>query len=455
MNTRCRNLHIPLVLEALFLAGLSMLQATHAQPADRAYYWTQVSASAPWPTRTIHAALNFKNKIWVIGGFTYPNGLVNDVWSSPDGRTWTLEANALAWLNGRGKGRVVVFADKLWVVGNSISPNDTWNSPDGVRWSQVVPNTAWGSRADAEIILFKNRLWVLGGMDTASATDLNDVWSSSDGIQWIQDVEHTVWSPRSVNAVVFKEKLWVIGGCHYISSTGGETWFHDAVYSIDGISWIPVPAVGVGFHCALAEFDNQLWDIDRSSSYCGYYGCYIVVHNEVWRSQDAADWHQMPNAPWSARYGQATVAFDGKLWVLGGGHDDPNYTALNDVWNLTPVSLDINTGQRQLYALGDPMTLILTASALSGTVHYQWSKDGNSLPGATSDTYHVDAFTANDAGAYTCELTGDTFGSAGPVEIGVAPPKMPAASPAGLAFGVCLTAAVLIFRKRKSPYRGQ
>ncbi len=101
------------------------------------------------------------------------------------------------------------------------------------------------------------------------------------------------------------------------------------------------------------------------------------------------------------------------------------------------------------------LCLKLMAEYLSGAVGYQWSKNGVPISGATSDTYHVDAFTANDAGACTCELSGGTFGVAGPVQIAVTPPKMSAAGPAGLALAVAMAATVLLILWRgKSPYQG-
>ena len=144
------------------------------------------------------------------------------------------------------------------------------------------------------------------------------------------------------------------------------------------------------------------------------------------------------------------MAFDGKLWVLGG--QVYPYWAMNDVWSLTPVTLGIDAGQQYLYNPGETMTLKVTASKLSGQVSYQWKKNRTPVygVGAKSDTYHIDAFTAADAGAYTCDLSGGTMGTAGPVQIGFIPPKVPVASPAGLAFGVCLAAAMLILRKRAS-----
>jgi hypothetical protein len=345
------------------------------------------------------------------------------------------------------------------VVGNSDAPNDIWNSPDGITWTQVTADAPWKTRLGAGIAAFHENLWVLGGEVTTSGADPKDVWNSSDGTQWTQIGEHGAWTPLRLNTVVFQDRLWLIGGYTPIIMGGYEVydWAHDAANSSTGESWTSVPSTSVGYFGSLAVFDNQLWDTDRSYFYeVLQTGIEIEGSNEVWRSQDAAHWQQMPDAPWTSRSSQAIVVFGGKLWVLGGMRWGllPCFTN-NDVWNLTPVSLSIDTGQHYLYNAGDPMTLKVKASELSGTVHYQWSKNGNAISDATSDTYHVDAFSADDAGTYTCELTGDTFGTAGPVQIGVAPPRVPAARPVGLILGIAVAASILVLRRLPSRSRAR
>jgi Immunoglobulin domain/FG-GAP-like repeat len=50
--------------------------------------------------------------------------------------------------------------------------------------------------------------------------------------------------------------------------------------------------------------------------------------------------------------------------------------------------------------MGSPFTLTAAASA-TGTVTYQWEKDGASIPGATSSTYSVVSAAVSDSGDYT------------------------------------------------------
>ncbi len=388
--------------------------------------------------------------MWIIGGGDTEE-YAHDVWSSTDGRIWTLEASGLAWLNSSV---ITVLNGSLWIVDTWDHPGTVWNSPDGVNWTQVAAGAQWAPRLACLVVAFQDKLWILGGSDAETQqTYYNDIWNSPDGLHWNQvGAGGTAWGPRVPHGTVFQNKLWVLGGA--IFPLNGDTiWLHDAAYTFDGGTWEGVDADGVGYGNEFNVFDGQLWDMNRSYDTGGEWEYEQVYYrNEVWRSLDAAHWRQMPNAPWQERVSQQIVTFDGKAWVLGGILDDNN--SLNDVWCLTPVLLTVNTGLGTRYKLGEDLTLTLSAGEPDGVVGYQWWKNGAAIPGATSDTYHVDHFTEKDAGTYFCELTGDGWGSSSPVQIGVLEPNMPAATPAGLAFGLTLAVAAVMLRKRKAVRRG-
>jgi hypothetical protein len=105
-----------------------------------------------------------------------------DVWSSADGRNWKLEANATPW--GERQGHILdVFKDRLWLIGGlGIKTNEvnggTWVSADGLAWQQLpadVSGETWLAREDHSAIVFRNKLWLLGGMDENWGWT-NDVW---------------------------------------------------------------------------------------------------------------------------------------------------------------------------------------------------------------------------------------------------------------------------------------
>jgi hypothetical protein len=64
----------------------------------------------------------------------------------------------------------------------------------------------WVKVTDNAAVVFKNRLWDLGGTEDYYFGDdyslKNDVWSSADGQRWTRPVEHAPWPPRAYHAAV-------------------------------------------------------------------------------------------------------------------------------------------------------------------------------------------------------------------------------------------------------------
>jgi len=86
-------------------------------------------------------------------------------------------------------------------------------------------------------------------------------------------------------------------------------------------------------------------------------------------------------------------------------------------------SLRSNPGTIHGIKWGEPLDLKVTETGLIDPVVYQWLKDGASIPGQTSDTFHVDEIALSDAGSYTCQVTDSAKAiyAAGPVQILVFP----------------------------------
>lgn len=122
-------------------------------------------------------------------GVLWDDDYKNDVWSSTDGITWTQET-AAAGFSGRRKHQLVVFDNKLWLIGGMGFPgfgggpqNDVWSSADGVTWARETGAAPFSPRSGHQALVFDNKLLVIGGID-ANFEPLNDVWSSSDGVSW-------------------------------------------------------------------------------------------------------------------------------------------------------------------------------------------------------------------------------------------------------------------------------
>ena len=86
--------------------------------------WTKIVSHAPWSPRQWSSVASYDNKLWIMAGdydVTH-NTLMNDVWFSSDGESWT-EQKGVFW-KPRHAAPVIAFRDKLWLVGGLISRND-------------------------------------------------------------------------------------------------------------------------------------------------------------------------------------------------------------------------------------------------------------------------------------------------------------------------------------------
>ena len=81
------------------------------------YEWTWISV------RSINSLS--KNKIWIVGDD--PNsGYADDVWNSSDGKNWSRVTDHLPW-GPRSMQYNVVFEDKIWIMGGQTFPG--WGTP--------------------------------------------------------------------------------------------------------------------------------------------------------------------------------------------------------------------------------------------------------------------------------------------------------------------------------------
>ena len=82
----------------------------------------------------------------------------------------------------------VVFKDRLWILGgwfNSYAapPRDIWSSPDGKDWTLVTKEAPWKHSDLPMTLVFKDRIWLMGGWYNgrlAGHGASNEVWSSAE-----------------------------------------------------------------------------------------------------------------------------------------------------------------------------------------------------------------------------------------------------------------------------------
>jgi hypothetical protein len=315
-----------------------LVSPTLSQGDDRPLDWLKVTGKAAWQARDSSGEVVFKDRLWLLGGwfdsFTAPP---RDVWSSPDGATWTLATKEAPWKYS-DLPMTLVFDGHMWLMGgwfNGRLPGhgasaEVWSSTDGLAWERVTKSAGWSPRIAAGAVVFKGRMWILGGTEDYyfgdDASLKNDVWSSADGKEWKQETASAPWSPRAYHATVVHDgKLWVLGGGNYVPSYRAS---NDVWSSPDGVNWEQVTDG--------APWNPRLWfsavvHRDRIWVLGGWSNNPARNWGDVWHSPDGRRWTQLrSNVVWKERHEHSAYVFQDKIWVAG-GHAQP----LNsEVWSL-------------------------------------------------------------------------------------------------------------------------
>ena len=210
--------------------------------SDRNDVWSLVISSwekeddADWSARSFHQAVSHNGRIYVLGGKSGSDALegedyYNDVWSSADGESWSLETAAADWL-ARSYHQAVSHNGRIYVLGGengSDHYNDVWSSVDGKSWSLEIADGAGDWAGWHKAVSHNGRIYVLGGYGNGNNHD--DVWSSVDGKNWRQEMV-AGWPGRwGIQAMSYQGRLYVLGGY-------GDGGFNNDVWSLaDGESW--------------------------------------------------------------------------------------------------------------------------------------------------------------------------------------------------------------------------
>ena len=215
------------------------------------------------------------------------------------------------------------------------------------RWEFVTDKAAWAGRDGAGALIFKNRMWLLGGWNPRDRknfprTSNSEVWSSQDGLNWELELPQAPWEGRhTAGYAVHGGKMWIVGGDVNQGHYQNDVWS-----STDGVKWELVNSnVQWGpraLHCT-ASFKSELWIMGGQTMpgfvENGQVGLHDRFYRDIWKSSDGSQWTMVTkNAPWSKKgMVGGSVVLNCKLWLLGGGTYDtpttPDRTFSNEVWN--------------------------------------------------------------------------------------------------------------------------
>jgi Kelch motif protein len=322
------------------LAILSALFLIHgvAPGGDKAPDWIKVTDNAGWQPRDSSGEVVFRDRLWIMGGwFNSYAAPPRDIWSSANGRDWKLFTKQAPWKYS-DLPMTVVFKDRMWLMGgwfNGRLPghgasSEVWSSSDGVTWDQEAKQAGWSPRLAAGALVFKDRMWILGGTENYyfgnDSSIKNDVWSSADGKEWKQVTAHAAWPPRAYHAAVVHDgKMWVLGGGNYVPNYHA---LNDVWCSSDGVTWDQVTDK--------APWHPRIWFSsvvyrDRMWVLGGWTNNPSRNWGDVWYSRNGKQWTRLQSSViWKPRHEHSSYVFKDRIWVVG-GHAQP---LNNEVWSL-------------------------------------------------------------------------------------------------------------------------
>ena len=246
---------------------------------------------------------------------------------------------------GRDGAGALVFRDRMWLLGGwnprdkvyfpRICNSEVWSSDDGASWTLENAQAPWEGRHTAGYAVHDGSMWIIGG-DCIQGHYQNDVWRSDDGIHWALVNSRVPWAPRVLHyTLVFDDKIWVMGGQTMPAfAPSAEVFYSDVWNSADGVTWTQivdnVPWAPRGMIGGSVVFQNRMWILGG-----GTYDTPATpdrnFYSDAWCSADGATWQQrLESAPWAPRQYHEVAVFDGVMWVMEGYARDSGNR--RDVW---------------------------------------------------------------------------------------------------------------------------
>lgn len=240
----------------------------------------------------------------------------------------------------------LVFKNRMWFLGGwnpsdkvnfpVICNSEVWSSANGATWILENKQAPWEGRHTAGCVVHEGKLWIVGG-DANQYHYQFDVWNSADGVNWTAINTNVPWGPRVLHyTVAFESKLWVMGGQTIPQIAPAELAYYSDVWnSVDGVNWTKVadhlPWAPRGMIGGSAVLKNRIW-ILGGGTYDTPGKPERLFYNDVWSSADGVKWEQVAiTTPWHPRQYHDVAVFDDRLWVLEGYHHDGGNR--NDVWH--------------------------------------------------------------------------------------------------------------------------
>ena len=255
---------------------------------------------------------------------------------------WIKVTDQAGWRPRDSQGEVV-FKNRMWILGGwqgNYNPTlrDVWSSADGKSWKLIKKTAPWKHSDLPMTMVFQDKIWIMGGWYNGlrvGRSASNQVWCSSDAVQWQQATKSAGWTPRlAAGAVVFNDKMWILGGIENFFFGDEKSVKNDVWCSVDGKQW-ELATNNAGwtpraFHQAFV-FNDKIWVVGG-----GNFRPKQHVFKDIWCSGDGVNWTQVTGeAAWPARLWFSTAVYRNRIWVIGGWPESSTPRKpvnLADVW---------------------------------------------------------------------------------------------------------------------------
>jgi hypothetical protein len=274
--------------------------------------------------------------------------------AAPARYRWT-QVTARAPFAPRDGAGALVFRGRMWLLGGwnpgdpvrfpRVCNSEVWSSADGATWRLETPAAPWEGRHTAGYVVHRDRLWIVGG-DANQGHYQNDVWNSEDGVTWHLVTADVPWRDRVLQYVLAHDgKIWVMGGQSAPAfAPAAEAFYNDVWQSEDGRRWTRVtahaPWAPRGMIGGGVVFRNRMW-ILGGGTYDTPARPERAFYNDVWSSADGVRWQRHAEyAPWESRQYHDVAEFDGRMWVLEGwrhgNRNDVYHSSDGATWHELP-----------------------------------------------------------------------------------------------------------------------
>lgn len=151
-------------------------------PDGRGDSWYNPTTYPMIGKRAFQSMVTFNNKLWIMGGISN-TGAYADIWNSADGIHWNKILSNAPW-GGRYQMSALVYNGQMYIIGGKSwyenILNDVWSSSDGINWAQISTSLLSGN---FEGIVYNGRIVIVESGSYISNIP-KKVYESFNGISW-------------------------------------------------------------------------------------------------------------------------------------------------------------------------------------------------------------------------------------------------------------------------------